>query len=99
LFALCIEDLDGYVAPRKPSYTDLMEQMMEKGINVKDANGKIAVASDKISGEIAPLPGVSVGQGTKYYPTLHVALLLMIIMIGIGNYEMISARKRQKGNG
>ena len=76
-----------------------MEQMMEKGINVKDDKGVIAVPSEMVKGEIAPLPGVSVGQGTKYYPTLHVALQLMIIMIGIGNYEMISARKRQKGNG
>ena len=30
LFALCIEDLDGYVPPRKPSYGTLMETMMEK---------------------------------------------------------------------
>lgn len=75
-----------------------MEQMMEKGINVKGADGAVAVASDRVQGEIAPLPGESVGQGTKYYPTLHVALLLMIVMIGIGNYEMISARKKQKGN-
>jgi len=30
LFALCIEQLDGYVPPRRPSYGTLMEQMMEK---------------------------------------------------------------------
>jgi len=30
LFALCIEDLEGYVPPRKPSYGTLMETMMEK---------------------------------------------------------------------
>ena len=30
LFALCIQDLDGYVPPRKPSYGTLMETMMEK---------------------------------------------------------------------
>jgi len=30
LFALCIEDLDGYTPPRKPTYEDLMEQMMDK---------------------------------------------------------------------
>ena len=30
LFALCIEQLDGYVPPRKPSYGSLMETMMEK---------------------------------------------------------------------
>lgn len=30
LFALCIEQLDGYVPPRKVSYGSLMDQMMEK---------------------------------------------------------------------
>ena len=30
LFALCIDQLDGYVPPRKPSYGSLMEAMMEK---------------------------------------------------------------------
>jgi DNA polymerase elongation subunit (family B) len=30
LFALCIDQLDGYVAPRRPSWGTLMEQMMEK---------------------------------------------------------------------
>jgi hypothetical protein len=30
LFALCINQLDGYVEPRKPSYSTLMELMMEK---------------------------------------------------------------------
>jgi DNA polymerase elongation subunit (family B) len=30
LFALCIDQLDGYVEPRKPSYTTLMDLMMEK---------------------------------------------------------------------
>jgi hypothetical protein len=30
LFALCIEQLDGYVPPRRPSYGTLMAEMMEK---------------------------------------------------------------------
>jgi DNA polymerase delta subunit 1 len=30
LFALCIQDLDGYIPPRKPSYGTLMETMMDK---------------------------------------------------------------------
>jgi DNA polymerase delta subunit 1 len=30
LFALCIEQLDGYVPPRRPSYGTLMTEMMEK---------------------------------------------------------------------
>jgi DNA polymerase elongation subunit (family B) len=30
LFALCIDKLDGYVAPRRPSYTTLYEQLLQK---------------------------------------------------------------------
>ncbi len=30
LFALCLEDMDGYVPPRKPSYGTLMEDMLKK---------------------------------------------------------------------
>jgi uncharacterized protein (UPF0333 family) len=33
------------------------------------------------------------GSGTKYYPTLHFALLLMIVLIIIGNVEMFKAKK------
>jgi DNA polymerase elongation subunit (family B) len=29
LFALCIEDLDGYVPPRRPSYTTMYERLLE----------------------------------------------------------------------
>jgi hypothetical protein len=30
LFALCLEDMEGYVPPRKPSYGTLMEDMLKK---------------------------------------------------------------------
>lgn len=30
LFALCIDKLDGYVAPRRPSYTTLYEELLDK---------------------------------------------------------------------
>jgi hypothetical protein len=30
LFALCIDQLDGYVPPRRPSYGTLMEEMLDK---------------------------------------------------------------------
>jgi hypothetical protein len=40
LFALCIEQLDGYVPPRRPSYETLMEEMIErcrdKGVKEED---------------------------------------------------------------
>jgi hypothetical protein len=37
LFALCIEDLDGYEPPRRPSYGTLMDQMMEKHKDEEEA--------------------------------------------------------------
>jgi hypothetical protein len=30
LFALCIDKLDGYVPPRRPSYTTMYEELLEK---------------------------------------------------------------------
>ena len=40
LFALCIDQLDGYVPPRRPSYGTLLEEMIEKhrekGVNEED---------------------------------------------------------------
>jgi DNA polymerase elongation subunit (family B) len=45
LFALCIEDLDGYSPPHRPSYTTLMEQMMEKYND--DEKATIAVLDKK----------------------------------------------------
>ena len=30
LFALCISQLEGYVAPRRPSYTTMYEELLEK---------------------------------------------------------------------
>lgn len=87
------KQIKGFLAGLKGVFD--MEQMMENGVNVGD---NPVVKSDKVSGSIEPFKGQpNIGQGTKYYPTLHVALLLMIVMIGIGNYEMLSARKRQGG--
>lgn len=37
LFALCIEELDGYVAPRKPTFETLKEQYLEKYKSEEDA--------------------------------------------------------------
>jgi DNA polymerase elongation subunit (family B) len=45
LFALCIESLDGYVAPRRPSYGTLMEEMMDKYKDEEEAT--LAVLSKK----------------------------------------------------
>ncbi|MBI1333730.1 MAG: hypothetical protein JST12_13235 [Armatimonadetes bacterium] len=75
-----------------------LESMMDNGLNVPDANGKIANPSVKVSDKIEGFPdpqhtGKNVGNGTKYYPTLHATLILMIVLIVIGNFEMIKARK------
>jgi len=46
LFALCIDRLEGYIAPRRPSYTTLKEQMLEKHGGDEEA-ATIAVLAKK----------------------------------------------------
>ena len=46
LFALCIDRLEGYIAPRRPSYTTMMEQMLEKHGGDEEA-ATIAVLAKK----------------------------------------------------
>ena len=46
LFALCLEDLEGYVPPRKPSYGTLMEDMMKKYEN-NEEEATLAVLEKK----------------------------------------------------
>jgi DNA polymerase elongation subunit (family B) len=46
LFALCIDQLDGYTPPRRPSYGTLMEQMMTKHNNDEE-QATIAVLGKK----------------------------------------------------
>ena len=73
-----------------------MEQLMESGINNPGPDGKIAIASDKY-GPIPGFPGAeNTGQGTKYYPTLHFALALMILMIVLGNVGMFLKKREAK---
>lgn len=47
LFALCIEQLDGYVAPRRPSYGTLMDQMMEKYHDEEEATLAVLKKKEK----------------------------------------------------
>ena len=44
LFALCIDKLEGYEAPRRPSYTTMMEQMLEKHNNDEEEATKAVLA-------------------------------------------------------
>jgi hypothetical protein len=46
LFALCLEELEGYVPPRKPSYGTLMEDMMKKYEN-NEEEATLAVLEKK----------------------------------------------------
>ncbi|MEI7985792.1 MAG: hypothetical protein WCI55_09205 [Armatimonadota bacterium] len=74
-----------------------MEGMMEKGLNIPDKDGKPGIVSEKVTDKIEGFPGKdNTGNGTKYYPTLHFALLLMIALVIIGNVEMMQARKGAK---
>jgi hypothetical protein len=47
LFALCIDQLDGYVAPRRPSWGTLMEQMMEKYNDEEEATLGVLARKEK----------------------------------------------------
>jgi hypothetical protein len=50
LFALCIENLNGYVPPKRPSYTELYEKYLEKFENEgerKEEEATLRVLADK----------------------------------------------------
>ncbi len=83
----------GYCGGLKGVYD--LEQLMESGVNFPDkATAKIK--SDKL-GTIEGFPDPdNKGQGTRYYPTLHYALALMIIMIILGNVGMFLAKRGDK---
>jgi hypothetical protein len=74
-----------------------LETMMEHGINNPGPDGKIVVPSSKY-GQIPGFPGMpNKGKGTLYYPTLHVALALLILTVIIGNVGMfLSKRANQR---
>ena len=74
-----------------------LEGLMEQGLNIPGPDGQVGMASDKIKDQIPGFPGKeNKGSGTKYYPTLNFALALMIVLVFIGNYEMIKARRGEK---
>lgn len=72
-----------------------VEGLMETGVN--NPPDAPVVANEKIKGVIPGFPGaINKGKGTAYYPTLHVALTLMILAIVIGNIGMYMTRKEGK---
>lgn len=74
-----------------------IEVMMDKGLNIPDKDGVIVASSTKIPDKVEGFPGKdNSGSGSKYYPTLHFALGLMILLVIVGNVEMLIARKGAK---
>lgn len=68
-----------------------MEQLVKYGINNQ---GEIKIGSSAVNGPVPPVaPDDKPGAGTRFYPTLHFALALMIVMVILGNVGMVLARK------
>src|SRR2546423_2724203 len=76
-----------------------LETMMEYGINTAGPNGKTMV--DWAGHPAVPRSGiagdVTFARGKLYYPTLHVALTLLILAVITGNVLMFRARRRTNG--
>ncbi len=87
------KQLVGFVNGLKGAFD--IEQLMEKGLNVD------ASPSFRDSTHPEPIQGFpgedNIGQGTRYYPTLHFAMALMIIMVILGNVGMVMAKKEKGG--
>lgn len=73
-----------------------MEYLMANGINVPDKDGKILVKGDKQVEKITE--GTTFGRGSQYYGTLHIALLLLILAVVMGNVAMFMSRRRKGAN-
>jgi hypothetical protein len=87
------KQISGLIGGLKGVYD--LEQMMEYGVNYPDkATAKIK--SDKYD-TIPGFPGqANKGKGTLYYPTLHVAIVLLILTVVIGNLGMLLSRRGAK---
>ncbi|RYG87131.1 hypothetical protein EON77_02605 [bacterium] len=68
-----------------------LEQLDKYGVNNPGTN---EIKSTIVSGSVPPVvPDDPPGQGTRFYPTLHFALALMIFMVVLGNVGMFLARR------
>jgi hypothetical protein len=69
-----------------------LETLMENGVNVQGPDAKVEAPG------VPPITGfageTNYAKGKMYYPTLHVAIALMILAIITGNVMMFRNRKR-----
>jgi len=73
-----------------------LETMMQDGVNLPDATGKVAVSSNHVVGSIGNFPGMSnLGQGSQYYPALNASLAVFILAIVVGNIGMFMVKKEK----
>lgn len=71
-----------------------LETMMNVGINYPTYE-TAQIKFDKDRTPYPPFTGLTnLDKGSKYYPTLHFALTLLIIMVVIGNVGMVLGKKR-----
>jgi hypothetical protein len=71
-----------------------LETLMQEGLNVP---GPKEVTSEKYSERIPGYPGMPPngnGKGARYYPSLHFALFLLIVVVIIGNVGMFLSKRR-----
>ena len=72
-----------------------LEQLIKYGVN---NGGPNAIASTIVRTPVpAVIPDIKPGQGTRFYPTLHFALFLMIGIIVLGNVGMVLSRRAHPG--
>lgn len=70
-----------------------LETLMEKGLNGPEPDTIHTERFDAIPG----FKGMqNEGMGTKYYPTLHVCLLVLIVAVVVGNLGMVLSRREAR---
>ena len=74
------DQIEGLASGLKGAYD--MEQLIAKGITTAD--GTVLPAA---------IPNDPPGQGTKFYPALHFAMALMVLMIVLGNVGMFLTKR------
>lgn len=70
-----------------------LETCMEHGVNYKE--DPETVVSEKVKDTFEPFKGMkNLDRASKYYPTLHVALILLIVAVVVGNIGMVLSKRK-----